>query len=61
MGEAARRVFRERTTAAERVDIGLQMADEAVERLIATIEVPEGLSGEERARFLVKAIRAREE
>lgn len=57
MGKAARRAMLARTTAGERFDIGLAMAQETLDVLLARAEVPPGLEGEQRARWLFGYLR----
>lgn len=57
MGDRARQRYLERTTPTERLDAGLQMADEFIEAYLADLDMPEGLTEEERVRFEFQALR----
>lgn len=57
MGDRARARYLERTTPAERLDAGLRTADEFIEAVLDGLEVPEGLTEEERVRFEFRALR----
>lgn len=59
MGEAARRVFLERTSPGERFDIGLELAEEAMQAAIEAMDIPEDLTDRERARFIIQRLSKR--
>lgn len=57
MGRKARKNVRERTTPGERLDIGFDLLDEALDHAIAEMDPPEDLDPEERARWIVARLR----
>lgn len=57
MGDRARARYLERTTPTERLDAGLRAADEFIEAVLDDLDVPEGLTEEERVRFEFQALR----
>lgn len=60
MSRRAREGLRERTTPGERLDIGLDLLAEEIDRRIGEMDVPEGLDAEERARWIVARLREAE-
>lgn len=57
MGRRAREGVRERTTPGERLDVGFDLLDEALDHGVAQMDPPEGLDPEERARWIVARLR----
>lgn len=60
MGRRARERLHERTTPGERLDIGLDLLEEELDRVIARMDVPEGLDEQERASWIVQRLLDRE-